>query len=164
MRRFSLRTLIIAFVLSTAVVAICRDPIARFLNLHDTSSPLIAISTRSELDDALASPKAIILAHVDWAVQSVMPRKTVTKFALQRRRDRDTPRIDFYFIDLTDAQQNAPTHVSEWLASDNRLAGLPIRGSGDVVWLKSGVFQNWIPAYGASVDDLNTETKWIFND
>ena len=164
MRRFSLRTLMIAFVLATAVIAICRSPIARFLNLHDTSSPLIEISTRSDLNDALASPNAIIFAHVDWAAHSVMARKTVTEFALQWRRNREAPHVDFYFLDLTDAQQNAPAHVSEWLTSDNRLEGLSFRGSGDVVWLKNGVFQKWIPACDTTVDELDAETKTLFTD
>ena len=164
MRRFSLRTLIVAFVLATILIAIYRDPIAKFLNLRVTSSPLTEISNATQMHDALASPNAVIFAHVDWAVHSVIAHKTVTDFALQWRRNGGDPHIDFYFLDLTNAQQNAPAYVHEWLASDTQLAGLPIRGSGDVVWLKDGTFQKWIPAYDATVDDLNAETENVFND
>ena len=45
-------------------------------------------------------------------------RKVVTDFALDYRRNGDTPHVAFYFIDLTNAQQNAPTHVTKWLSSD----------------------------------------------
>lgn len=94
----------------------------------------------------------------------MIARRTVTEFAVQWRQNGSDPFIDFYFLDLTNDQKNAPAYVSEWLDSDNRLSGLPIRGSGDVVWLKDGSFQKWRPAYDATVNDLNAETKAVFGD
>ena len=121
------------------------------------------ISSAKELDDALTSPNAIICVHVDWSPSSLIARNTVNDFSVHWRRNGGIPHIDFYFLDLSDAQQNAPAHISKWLSSDKRLSGLPIRGSGDVVWLKNGVLQKWLPAYDASVDDLNATTESIFN-
>ncbi|MEM7476809.1 MAG: hypothetical protein AAF483_17635 [Planctomycetota bacterium] len=135
-----------------------------FLNLQDTSSPLTEISNAVQMQNALESTKAVIFAHVDWAVHSLIARRTVTEFAVQWRQNGSDPFIDFYFLDLTNDQKNAPAYVSEWLDSDNRLSGLPIRGSGDVVWLKDGSFQKWRPAYDATVNDLNAETKAVFGD
>ena len=164
MRRFSLRTLIVACVLVAILIGYYREPIVRLLNLDDNSAALTVISSATEMDDALASPNAIIFAHVDWSASSVVARSTVTDFALHWHRNGNAPHIDFYFLDLTDAQQNAPAHISKWLSSDTRLSGLPIRGSGDVVWLKNGAFQKWLPAYDTTVDDLNTETETILNN
>ena len=164
MRRFSLRTLIVACVLAGVLIGYNREPIARRFNLDVNSPPLMPISSAEQMESALTSPNAIIFAHVDWSPTSFQARDNVTEFARRYRQNWVGRPIDFFLLDLTIAQSQAPAHVSDWLASDSRLSGLPIRGSGDVVWLKDGTFQKWISAYDATVDDLNAETENVFND
>ena len=161
MRRFSLRTLIVACLLAGGLIGFYRKPIANFLGLN-RSKPPIQIESAEQMDLALTSSSAIIFAHVDWSSTSFLARKNFADFVLHWTENGNR-HIDFFFLDLTDAQQNAPTHVQQWLASDIRLSGLPIRGSGDVVWLKNGKFRKWITAYNLTPDDLENETKTIFS-
>ena len=162
MRRFSLRTLIIASALAGGLIGYNREPIERFLDLHANSSPLTLISSAEEMHAALTSPNAIIFAHVDWSGTSVVARDNVTDFSLQNRQSWNGRPIDFYMLDLTFAQSQAPAYVTDWLTSDAQLLGLPDRGSGDVVWLQNGSVKKWLPAYDLTVDDLKTETSRVF--
>ena len=163
MRRFSLRTLIVACVLAGVLIGYNREPIARRFNLDVKSPPLMPISSAEQMESALTSPNAIIFAHVDWSPTSFQARDNVTEFARRYRQNWVGRPIDFFLLDLTIAQSQAPAHVSDWLASDSRLSGLPIRGSGDVVWLQNGALKKWLPAYDLTVSELKTKTKNIYS-
>ena len=113
--------------------------------------------------DALAAPNAVIFARVDWSTYSAVALHKLTAFA-RRWHQAGKTRIDFFVVDLTNAQTDASAHIAAWLSSDSRLSGLPVRGSGDVVWLKNGAFQKWLPAYDATVDDLEEISDSIFNN
>lgn len=160
---FSLKSLTIACVVAACVIGHYRKPVARFLNLDGESALLIDITTARQMDDALAAPNAVIFARVDWSTHSAVGLHKLTNFARHWRQARKT-RIEFFVIDLTDAQADTSPYVAEWLSSDSRLSGLPVRGSGDVVWLKKGAFQKWLPAYNATADDLEEVSDSIFNN
>lgn len=161
MLRVSLRTLLIVSVVAALLIGYYREPLARLLDVKGNQSPLHVIASDNDMADALSSQNAVIFAHVDWSINSVIANDIVNEFARDWRR-RNTPKVSFYFLDLTDAQQNAPNYVSDWIDSDSRLSGLPVRGSGDVVWLQDGILQEWHPAWDSTVDSLATRTKKIF--
>jgi hypothetical protein len=164
MNRFSLKTLLAVVTVAVLVVAFYREPIARFLSVTVIPSPLRPINTQTDMEKALASPNAVIFANVDWSLTSAVARKTVGDFAREWHRTKNNPTVSFYLLDLTDASENFPPHVNNWLQSDTQLMGLPDRGSGDVVWLKNGVVQKWLPVYDKTTDNLNEQTQEIFKN
>lgn len=90
------------------------------------------------VSNAVASRRAVLLIHVDWAPMEQQRRRYI-EFMLNFRRTHPTEDVQFHYVDCTAAHGYGPLHrISGWREHEGEPRQSLIHGMGEIVWLENG--------------------------
>lgn len=96
--------------------------------------------TESDVDDAMAtvvaSHRAIIFLHVDWAV--IEPQRSrFIEFMREYQRTHVVDSIQFHYVDITPSHSYAPIRsIAGWKQLEDAAGQSLIHGWGELAWLQ----------------------------